>query len=310
MLAKSAVERTRRRALLASAAMLVLFAGLWYPAASVAAQYGILHTWIRAKQWTPGVELGSSEGNPSPDKKGEPVWGYWVTSGDGLGTELPWYASERTAMVWDSFQHPGKPERLRWARPEADEPAISQYLITHSRTERFGAWPYQAVMSWANPAGDGAMIDLTGTAVLNWGSQGQYDIDYDAELAIVKHVLADDSYEVLMATSFARPAEPIDRNKWQLEVPIVFRGLRFDAGDELLVSISNPAGEAAPRDAWIGLNDRFKLRLKGYELSSWDGRAAPVSSVPEPHGALLGGAGLVFLMAVVAVGRRQTDKEQ
>jgi hypothetical protein len=264
----------------------------------VAAQYGISHTWKRAKQWTPGVELGTTKGNPSPDKKGEPVWGYWTTSGDGLGADIPWYESERTLMVWDSFQHPGKPERLRWARQGGEEPAISQYLITHSRTERFEAWPYQAVMSWTNPAGDGAVLDLTGIAGLNWGSQGQNDIDYDAELAIVKHVVADDSYEVLLATTFARPDQPVGRNKWELDVPIVFRGLNFDAGDELLVSISNPAGEPAPRDAWIGLNDKFKLRLKGY-----DGIVA--SSVPEPHSGLLMGAGLlVFVLSSVRRARR------
>jgi len=295
-------------ALRAVATALVISVGLATSASAVAATYGILHTWKRATQWTPGVELGSSEGNPSPDKKGEPVWGYWITSGDGLGAEVPWYATERTAMVWDSFQHPGKPERLRWSRPEADEPAISQYLITHSRTERFGAWPYQAVMSWTNPAGDGALIDLTGTAVLNWGSQGQNDIDYDAELAIVKHSVADDSYQVLLATSFARPEVPVGKNKWELDVPIVFRGLRFDAGDELLVSIMNPAGEPAPRDAWIGLNDRFKLRLKGYDTWQMSGLPATVSSVPEPRSALMLAAGLAGLMLASAAGVLRTPR--
>src|ERR1017187_3509927 len=53
------------------------------------------YSWQRSAEWTiePDAYAGTTNGNPTPDPRGNPVWSYeWVQGGGGIGTSNPWYA--------------------------------------------------------------------------------------------------------------------------------------------------------------------------------------------------------------------------
>jgi hypothetical protein len=270
--------RCRRLPALTMAAFTLLAVSTGHTQSTVSAQdYDVGYKWKRSAQWQPGVEVGSAEGNPGTDTLGNPVWGYVTTTGDGtdgLSSAAPWYAAERTLMIWDRFQHGENPPRERWARDGGSEPAISKSLISTSRTPSYGGWLYRAMVSWENPAGHGATVDLRGDARLVWGGPGQNFDDYGVELAIVKFDASADAYLPLLAQELQRPEDnPIGKNKWELIIPVDFRGISMDAGDELLFTIKNLDSSPAPRDAWVSFYDRMAINLVGISVAR---------AVPEP----------------------------
>lgn len=253
--------------------------------------------WKRSAQWVNGSAIGTTIGNPGLDTRGAEVWGNWWSEGNGLGSGVPWYATDRRLMLWDEAQFSGA-VRYRWSRLSGGtEPAINRSSLTHSRTPNNGGAPYQAISTWTNPAGDGLRANIKGNLIVTWAGPGQAFLDiYDAELALVKYSSDDGVYTPLLASTLSRPDTPVATNRWTQEIPVSFSGIRFDAGDMLMVSINNAEGIAAPRAAWLLMKDSITVRVAGYAPvpmpSTSPHSAAPI---PEPATVVLVLGGLLAI---------------
>lgn len=259
-------------------------------AGAVALDYAPGFVWDRSADWVLGSVEGSTLGNAAPDKKGNPVWRYeWTTGGD-LDSANPWYLQQKNLMTWDYWNPPGPPVEQLWSRADNLEPKITQWLLTHSRSETWYSWEYQSVVRWINPAGDGTIVNITGNPRLVWeGHGGSPDVDID--VVLVKKDESEQTVELLYAETLSNPTPGITSSSMYL--PMSFSNERFDAGDSVFLTLRSRTAPS-PQVSWILLLDDIKITY--------------VTSVPEPTETALLTAGAIAVGAVVRRRRRMYQR--
>lgn len=236
---------------------------------AIAQQYEVGYEWKRQTDFQPGSAEGLTINNPGVDSKGSPVWFYWTTSGGGIIAPTPWYTQPRSPMVWDvpTFNQAAGP-KPRWSRAgNGTEPGVDADTISLSRTLKPGGWPYQALVAFRNPAGNGVIVDVLGKVIVTWAGTAQTAVnDFQVQLAIVRRSAAANLYSPLLIASLQRPSFSIASNTWRTEFPIAYKSVLMDSDDELIFSINNTAGyPVASGTAWVTLGDRLRIRVVGYE---------------------------------------------
>jgi len=264
---------------------------------NVYAAYDTNFVWRRSADWVPGTIPGSSIGNTSPDKMGNPVWRYEYVTGGGLSSSNPWYAQTGTLMVWDDSWYPPYTPYGAWARgyagPTADpiDPPVNQWGMAHSISKTHFSADFVPIVKWVNPVDSVTILNIEGMPDIAWEGTGGGP-DLNVEVAIGLHH-RDGTSDLLYSNSFSNPDPLVDHRPFpKVAFPISLAGVRVGSGEELSFSARILGGPLDTEDTkWIVFGDPFKLTL--------------VSVVPEPQFYIMLLAGLV----VLAIGIRREKRK-
>ncbi len=213
--------------------------------------------WQRGVDWTPGLTQGGTVNNPGPAAGGSFVWKYESVTGGGTLSSLdPWYRHERTLLKWDEqWWNTGAGA---WSAGDNFSPPVMQDRIIHNlHTTTFQHTP---VVSWVNPLGDGAEIEVTGSLTLRWTGSGGLGFPVDVDVIIAFDDASSGQITPLFAGTYSKPNAGPSIND-QVVIPIVLSGpVTFDDGDALLVS---HRGHSAfgPVGMWVTVFDDVNLTM-------------------------------------------------
>ncbi len=194
--------------------------------ADVAAAYPEGYTWQRNSAYRAGRTHDSTRGNPNIDGEGAGVYHYYaVTAPSDAGRDPSlgappaerWYRLARRTLPWDNNQD-------RWAHRLA---TVGRREMIHSALAQGNEHQFVPMYVWKNPAGDGVYVRIDGAYTIRWTH------DYDIEIVVAYHDVSEDRWVELSPT--ARYARPDGSSALDLRADPVLQ--RFDAGDELVVSV-------------------------------------------------------------------------
>jgi len=223
-------------------------------AGSALGDYQVGDTWNRFRDWVPGIMQDSTENNPSPDWDGNPVWSYEWTTGDGLASESPWFEQPTTMMVWDEFWF--ETGFSLWSRGDETSPLVQPRRLVHNVLA--DPFPYQPLVRWINPVGDGATVDIDGTLTVLWDGLGGYGKPNDIDVVIALEP-SGRSITTLFADTLAKPTDEISYLE-SVDIPIHLPGIVFNEGDSLIISLRSH-DSYSPYGAWNALYDDLTITL-------------------------------------------------
>lgn len=246
-------------------ARMLFLLGSILPYISFATEYAPGFSWHRNYDWIPGSVPGSSIGNPSSDKNGNPSWFYAYTIGDDINSANAWYRQELSPMVWDDVWFGGSGAAV-WARgynkPEGDNvdtnPPISKWTMIHDVSERTKSAKYMPVVEWRNPVGDGAIINVGGFFKLSWkGYYTDNSPDGLVDVAVALKNASTGSIDLLYSATLANPSEggalssfsAITTEPWKIS------NLHLDKDDALRFTVRLRSDEDTT-PFWIMLDDQ------------------------------------------------------
>lgn len=203
--------------------------------------------WDVQADWVVRVssDHGTTNGNPSADAMGNPVWGFdYVTNvpaGSGLGSANPWYEGKTiAAMKWDSdFWSSGG----RWANIDDGTPNIAGGWMNHllNNTE-YGDYSSVPLLRWTNPCPDPIKVSLKSKEgpldfAVGWRGNVQAGgaTSVDADIAVVLYDVSEASYQELYAVTVSKPTNNnLDENLTLS--PLWIEELPLDTGDQILIT--------------------------------------------------------------------------
>lgn len=235
--------------------------------------YPVGHVWSRWKDWTLGGKAGSIKGNPDDDSRGNPVWLYGNSKGGDLYGNDPWFKNHTQLQFWDDYWA-GTVGNVAWARKyigatyKVDaNPPISRMNMIHDLSENTKSWIYIPVVKWINPAGDGALVNITGQAYVTWnGHKLIYSPDVDIDVVVAKYDHSSSGYEVIYQKTVSNPqANQPYTGVVKLNLDFFnFSNIRVDQGDEIIFSLRGKRSPIMP-STWVGLtDDKLSITLSGY----------------------------------------------
>jgi len=232
--------------------------------------------WSRSADWVPGTTQGSTTNNPS-SVSGIPIWRYETTQGGGLGSTNPWYAQQGTLMTWDSGWY-----QTGWGvwsnGDDANPPILAGRLIHNVHTSVVSQIP---VVRWQNPMGNGGIVNINGSFIVNWNGNNGLGRPVDVDVVIAKYSAALNSTSLVFSTTVAKP-NPFPSVGDSVIVPISISGIHVDQGDSLVITHRGQQG-IGPQGAWVNLYDSIAIQ-----------------QVPAP-----GAAGLLAMAGLAAARRRR-----
>jgi hypothetical protein len=206
--------------------------------------------WKRNFDWIPGATPGSTEGNPSPDFAGRPVWFYESTTGGPLGSSDVWYAQSPTLLVWDDgwFGAGGL-----WAGGDDVPPPIDPAGMNHVvRSDYFAFVPR---IRFLNATAAPLELSINGKLLVAWN--GSTDVaTADVDVAIVTLDGAGNALDELFAETVSKPT-PTPAAYETIALSIDVRTPTLAVGESLVLSAR--AQGSASTDSWIGLDDDLIL---------------------------------------------------
>lgn len=212
-------------------------------------EYGFV--WQRQADWVPGQNDGGTTNNPGPDGLGAPVWKYEYTSGGSLSSEDPWYVNAGTKLVWDSVWHDS--DDGVWARGNNDSPPIYASAVLHHNLGKFDA--AVPVVRWNNPAGDGALVNLSGTFTMEWDSGNDKAFDNDVDFVIALADASAGTVLPLFAETFSKPTEGISATE-SIAFGVDLENIALDDGDSLLIT---HRADTVQHWGWISVFDDYDI---------------------------------------------------
>lgn len=257
--------------------LVILPMAFWISSAS-ALEYAPGVVWDRYADWTPGTTPGSSDGNADDDRNGNPTWLYAnLQGGGGLGSATPWFEGTATPQVWDD-SWTGALSNQAWARayngpgePKIGaNPPITRGNMIHDLSQNTGSWNYKPGILWLNPAGEGSIVNVTGSFTATWNGYGlAYYPDIPIEYVAAKFDSSSNDFEILYSGRVTNPQVGASyTGVVRVTLPdLNLENLRFDEGDYMIYSIRGDSSYQWPA-AWVGLTDSLQITL--------------VSQVPEP----------------------------
>lgn len=267
----------------ATVALALTFGWLLYGAAQTV-QYYSGFTWQRVSDWTvePDSYAGTTEGNPSPDSQGNPVWSYeWTEGGGGLGSADPWYMQPAQQLVWEpDWYDTGVPG---WDRADAAANGVSQdyspfidqnqMSLNLTQDPPISSPDESPLVQWIDPVQQAFEMNIAGTLQVGWqGETGGYPVDVDL---VIAQESAGGTFNVLFADTVSKPTD--DTTKEFLNVPVNVCAL-ISPGDSLIFSLEAD-GESSGN--WITLDDGLTLTI-----------------VPEPSTLVILGMGCIALVRI------------
>lgn len=221
-------------------------------------------TWTRSSDWIvrPSGDQGTTQGNPSNDAFGSPVWTYeWTEGGGGLLAANAWYRQAGQRMVWDA--HWFSTGASGWAQADNYTPFIGDTQMSLRLVDAPpNTSPVQApVVWWTNPSSQPLGLEISGIFTVGWqGGTTGYPVDVDL---VIARKTAAGVFDVVFSTTVGKPHD--DLTKEFLDVPVAGR-TQVNPGDSIIYSLwSN--GEmyndwARASDAnWLTLDDPISIRI-------------------------------------------------
>lgn len=206
--------------------------------------------WNRTSDWVPGVAVGSTVGNPGPGPGGPVVWKYEFVSGGPLGSANQWFEQPRQLLKWDdAWWSTGQPA---WSKGDDLSPPVQQDRIIHNlHTSTYADIP---VLSWINPLGDGAQINVDGSVRLRWTGNGGLGFPVDVDFVVAKFDASAGTVSPLFSDTFSKPT-PSATIEEEIIIQIGLSELVFDENDALV--ISHRGREAfGPMGMWVTVFDQ------------------------------------------------------
>lgn len=262
------MKTTGTRAAAAVGSLAVLLA-----ASAVSAE----QVWLRSADWVPGSAQGSSANNPGP-VGGIPIWQYESTQGGGLGSGNPWYAQAGSLMTWDSGWY--DTGWGVWSNGDnVNPPILAGRLIHNVHTSAAQDVP---LVRWQNPIGDGGVVDITGSLVINWNGNGGLGRPVDVDVVIAKHDASANTTTVLFSTTVSKP-NPFPSIGDSVLLPVSITDVGVDQGDSVVITHRGRSA-LGPQGAWVNMYDSLSIQ----------------QVVPAP-----GAAGILAMAGLAAARRRR-----
>ena len=249
---------------------LVMRASLVVAAGSAAAHADVTESWRRSTDWVAGTAQGAGLNNPSA-VRGMPVWRYEYASGGAFDSANPWYKNPGTLLTWDGAWW-GTGSGV-WSRSDNHSPPISSSRLVHNvAAAEYDSAP---MVRWLNPLGNGGLVNIAGTLLLNWDGQNGLGRPDDVDIVIAKYSAASNTTAAIFSATRSKP-NPVPSVGDSVIIPIALGNISVNQGDSILIS-ERAHDSLFPLGAWINLYDGLTI-----------------TSVPAPGaGALLGAAGLL-----------------
>jgi len=249
---------------------MVVRASLALAVAASTTHAGITQTWRRSTDWVPGSAQGSTANNPSP-VNGHSVWQYESTSGGSLDSEDPWYQHAGTLMSWDgAWWQTGWGV---WSKGDDHSPPILPGRLIHNVAA--AEWANIPMVRWMNPLGNGGVVSLSGTLLVNWNGVNGLGRPDDVDVVIAKYSAATNSTSLLYSNTVSKP-NPFPSVGDSRLLPVNLSNIVVNQGDSIIISHRGREG-LAPLGGWINLYD-----------------GVTITTVPGPGtGAMLAAAGLL-----------------
>jgi hypothetical protein len=220
-------------------------------AAGAHAQYSVGYTWNRFNEWVdrPAVDNGTSNGNPSADFVGNPVWLYqWIDGGGPLGSAQPWYTLAGVNDVWNSMWFGMAPA---WSRAPDVSPPIFQDSLLHDLDNELPLqkFSHAPALSWISPIGRTAKLSVSGMATVSWGgATGGFPTAVDV-VVVDRHAAAGGT-TVLYQSTFTKPTP--DSSYQSIDIPLSLSTI-VSPGDSIMLSLR---GYDPHNSNWMQLYDR------------------------------------------------------
>jgi hypothetical protein len=285
----------------------MLGASLLLPLLADASVYSKGFIWKRALDYQEGPSVGTTIGNPNLDSQGNPTWAYGWTTGGALNSADPWIFNAVTPSVWDDTW--ALTSNGVWARDHTADipgvnnnfnPPIAKYSMSHdvSLAMQNVSADYLPVVTWMNPTGANASLNIVGSLKVGWAGRLAYDVDVDVVIAAVSASAG--SERIIFGQTLENPMPNFNYKKYgggvvpSVTVPISLLKVTLAPDEKLLISIRGDTGAIDPL-AWFSLADNLKFRYNGVYTPP---KTAPMSSivspsaVPETPSALLLAPGL------------------
>lgn len=229
-----------------------------------------VQTWRRSTDWIAGTTQGGLTNNPS-QVGGVSVWRYEWTTGGAIDSPNPWYKNPGSLMTWDgAWWQTGWGV---WSKGDDNSPPILPGRMIHNVVaSEYNNIP---VVRWQNPLGNGGVVNLAGTLLVNWNGVNGLGRPGDVDVVIAKYSAASNTTSLLFSSTVAKP-NPFPSVGDSVLLPVNLTNVHVDAGDSIMVT-ERGRTPLSPLGAWINLYDGITI-----------------NAVPTPGaGALLGAAGLL-----------------
>jgi hypothetical protein len=217
------------------------------------AQAGVTNdVWRRSTDWVAGTSQGSSNNNPG-QVSGQAVWEYQWTSGGGLDSSNPWYKNPGTLMTWDgAWWSTGWGV---WSKSDDNSPPILAGRLIHNVAA--SSWANIPMVRWMNPLGNGGVVNLSGTLVVNWNGVNGIGRPDDDDVVIAKYSAATNTTVPLFTSTVSKP-NPFPSVGDSVLLPVNLTNIDVNQGDSIV--ITHRGQEAlAPLGAWINLYDGLTI---------------------------------------------------
>jgi hypothetical protein len=186
--------------------------------------------WNRYRDFVPGPVPGTSEGNPSPDQFGNPVWSYeYAPVANALASPPSWYTLDTTSLVWDDAWYSGDGQ---WVFSDNTAPDISSGGMLH---HAYYYWNYVPVVRWINPLPNPAYVDMRGGFTLIWTGDGGVTDDVPIDVVIVLVHAGSGEKQLLMGRTCEKPIHDTTRNV--LLLPVRFTAVPVAPDDAIFWSL-------------------------------------------------------------------------
>lgn len=224
----------------------------------------------------PTADNGTTNGNPSADQYGTPVWGYEVTTGGGpLGSPSPWYAQPTNKMVWNASWFGGGPT---WATGLNWVPLIDNTsLLDHDNNDS-----QAPLVRWTNPLLVPASLTIEGNLLLKWADYSDTNrVSYPVDM-VVAHVshqtgITTALFTATQTASFGYVTGTVSASPLPVNL-----SLDILPGDQVLISVQT---------RWD-----VSMYQHHYNMYDWVNDGITLTATPEPATlSLLAIAGLLVL---------------
>jgi MYXO-CTERM domain-containing protein len=242
-----------------------------------AAQAGVTNqVWRRSTDWVPGSAQGSSDNNPGP-VGGQAVWSYEWANGSGLASEDPWYQNTGHRMTWDGAWW-GTGWGV-WSKGDDNSPPILPGRLIHN----VAAAEYANIpmVRWENPMGNGGVVNISGTLLVNWNGVSGLGRPDDDDVVIAKFSASTNTTVALYSNTVSKP-NPFPSVGDSVLLPINLSNILMNQGDSIIITHRGQQS-LSPLGAWINMYDGLTI-----------------TSVPTP-----GAAGVLALAGLAAARRRR-----